>query len=139
MCSLHSGWISRIWLLAFCVLPVTAQNGKAIFEGKGRCVDCHSIANRGGSLGPDLTDIGLRRSPESLRLSLIDPNAEVFREYLTVVVTTADGRRVEGVALNEDDLSIQIRGANGNPRSFPKDGLASVRREARSLMPSYRS
>src|SRR5204863_6176176 len=49
------------------------------------------------------------------------------------------GQRIEGVALNEDDLSIQLRDAAGNPRSFLKQNLKELRREERSLMPSYAS
>src|SRR5262249_33706880 len=45
--------------------------------------------------------------------------------------------RIEGVRLNEDDFSIQIRDTGGNLRSFQKDKLARLAREVRSLMPSY--
>jgi putative heme-binding domain-containing protein len=125
-------------LLAFgLTLEAQTTGGKAIFEGKGGCVRCHSIHKRGGGLGPDLTEIGLQRSSASLRTSIVDPNAEIFREYLTVVITIAKGDQIEGVVLNEDDVSIQIRDAAGNPRSFLKQNLKDVHREERSLMPSY--
>ncbi len=104
-----------------------AAAGKAIFDGKGGCGACHSIGDRGASLGPDLGDIGIRRSAKSLRLSLIDPNAEIYPEYYTVVVITKGGETVQGLALNEDDLSIQIRDINGNPRSFLKDSPVAKR------------
>jgi putative heme-binding domain-containing protein len=122
------------------VPPLAASDaaaGKAIFEGKGGCGACHSIGDRGASLGPDLGEIGIRRSTKSLRLSLIDPGAEIYPEYYTVVVITKGGETVQGLALNEDDLSIQIRDINGNPRSFLKDDIKSAHREQRSLMPSY--
>src|ERR1700687_3592496 len=114
-----------------------ASAGKAIFDGKGGCGACHSIGDRGASLGPDLGEIGIRRSAKSLRLSLIDPDAEIYPEYYTVVVITKRGETVRGLALNEDDLSIQIRDINGSPRSFLKDDIKSARREQHSLMPSY--
>jgi putative heme-binding domain-containing protein len=116
-----------------------AEQGRAIFEGEGGCVRCHSVANRGGSLGPDLTEIGIRRTPASLRLSITDPDAEIRPEFLTIVVTTARGSRIEGVVLNEDDISIQLRDVGGNPRSYLKQNLKAVQREQRSLMPSYAS
>jgi putative heme-binding domain-containing protein len=114
-----------------------AAAGKAIFDGKGGCGGCHSIGDRGASLGPDLGEIGIRRSAKSLRLSLTDPNVEIYPEYYTVVVITKRGETVQGLALNEDDLSIQIRDISGNPRSFLKDDIKIARREQRSLMPSY--
>ncbi|MEO5740706.1 MAG: class I SAM-dependent methyltransferase [Vicinamibacterales bacterium] len=113
--------------------------GKAIFEGAGQCLTCHSINNLGGTLGPDLSWIGMLRTPESLMTSLIDPDTRVSRRYFTIVVETKAGDQIEGVVLNEDDLSIQIRDARGDPRSFIKSDLKDLRREARSLMPSYRS
>jgi putative heme-binding domain-containing protein len=116
-----------------------AAAGKSIFDGKGECGKCHSIDNRGASLGPDLEEIGITRSTKSLRLALTDPDAEIFPEYYTVVVETKGGEIIRGLALNEDDLSIQIRDIDGNPRSFQKDDLKSSRREERSLMPSYKS
>ena len=101
------------------------------------CLACHSIGGRGASVGPDLSMVGLTRTPESLRLALVDPSAEIYREYLTVVIATRRGETVEGIALNEDDLSIQLRDASGNPRAFLKQNLVSVRRVERSLMPSF--
>lgn len=134
--------------LALLLLPLVAQTdapklaghaaaGEALFNGKGGCGACHSIGDRGASLGPDLGDIGIHRSAKSLRLSLLDPDAEIMKEYYTVVVVTKRGETIRGLALNEDDLSIQIRDINGNPQSFLKDDLKSTRREQRSLMPSY--
>ena len=125
-------------LFALCIPSAgDAVSGKTIFEGKGACQSCHAIAGRGGSLGPDLGRIGVTRSPDSLRLALLNPDAEIESAYLTVVVITKSGQTVRGIALNEDDLSIQIRDSTGNPRSFLKDDLRSVSREQRSLMPSY--
>jgi len=111
--------------------------GKAIFEGSGGCLKCHSIDNRGGSLGPDLTEIGLTRTPQALRLSIVDPDAEIAPEYLPVLVTPKKGPKVEGICLNEDDLSIQVRDPAGALHSFLKDDVKQVQREERSLMPSY--
>lgn len=128
-------------LLSAAILNAAGNpaTGKALFEGKGGCLSCHSLEGRGGSLGPELDKIGLARSQDSLRLALLDPSAEVYKEYLTVIVTTKRGQEVEGIALNEDDLSVQVRDIQGNPRSFLKDDLREVRRENRSLMPSLRS
>jgi precorrin-6B methylase 2/mono/diheme cytochrome c family protein len=57
--------------------------GKALFEGKGDCLTCHSIENRGAGVGPDLSWIGLLRSQESLRHSLIEPDAQAHTKRFT--------------------------------------------------------
>jgi putative heme-binding domain-containing protein len=144
------GMAAAAWVAALTLaLPLAAQSGsartgtaaagKTIFDGKGECGACHSVGDRGASLGPDLGDIGVTRTPKSLRLALTEPDAEIFKEYYTVVVETKGGENIRGLALNEDDLSIQIRDINGYPRSFLKDDIKSTHREQRSLMPSYAS
>ncbi len=43
------------------VLPGRADEGKRLFEEKG-CIECHSAAGKGGTLGPDLAERGVHRS-----------------------------------------------------------------------------
>jgi putative heme-binding domain-containing protein len=114
-----------------------AAAGKLLFEGKGRCLTCHAVNDGGGSMGPDLSWIGLLRVPESLKHSIVDPDAQVSRRYFTLVIESRDGKKFEGLLLNEDDFSIQIRDTAGELRSFRKDDLKDLRREPRSIMPSY--
>ena len=38
-----------------------AKRGAELYRTKGRCSQCHTIAGQGGSLGPELTEIGSRR------------------------------------------------------------------------------
>jgi len=51
--------------------------GEELYATKGGCVRCHTLHGRGGALGPDLTDIGARRSVSYLRESLLEPEAAV--------------------------------------------------------------
>jgi cytochrome c oxidase cbb3-type subunit 3 len=113
--------------------------GQAVYEGKGGCAACHIINGMGGRLGPELTEIGLRRSLKFLRDSIIDPSAYINPEYRSAIVVTRDGTNVRGVVLNEDDYSIQLRDAREDLRSFLKSDLKQLQPEKQSLMPSYKS
>ena len=86
-----------------------AHAGQTLYHHKGACASCHAISGKGGSLGPDLTEIGLRRTLKFLRDSLTDPDAFVAEEYRTAAIVTRSGQSLSGVRLNEDDYSIQIR------------------------------
>jgi mono/diheme cytochrome c family protein len=44
------------------VIPSTSE-GRRLFQEKG-CIGCHSIAGKGGTIGPALDDVGMRRTPE---------------------------------------------------------------------------
>lgn len=111
--------------------------GRAVYDGKGACGACHAIAGRGGSLGPDLSRIGLLRTLKFLRAALTDPDAFVDEHYQTITVLTRSGEKVSGIRLNEDDYSVQIRDLREVPRSFLKREVKEVRREKGSLMPAY--
>jgi mono/diheme cytochrome c family protein len=43
-------------------LPGNAESGRLLFAEK-QCVQCHAVGGAGGSVGPSLTDKGVRRSP----------------------------------------------------------------------------
>ena len=50
------------------------KTGEGLFKGYG-CDTCHRIGNHGGTLGPDLSYIGFRKTPEWLDLWLQNPSA----------------------------------------------------------------
>jgi putative heme-binding domain-containing protein len=113
-------------------------NGPNLYAGKGGCTKCHTIDGRGGAIGPDLTDIGARRSPAYLRESLVNPEGAVPEGFLEVQLVMRNGRRIMGVRLNEDAFSIQIRDLSGEFRSFFKTELKELNRmPGKSPMPSY--
>jgi cytochrome c oxidase cbb3-type subunit 3 len=116
-----------------------AKAGQAIYDDKGGCAACHIVNGRGGRLGPELTEIGLRRSLNFLRDSIVDPSAYIDPEYRSATVVTRDGARIRGIVLNEDDYSIQLRDTREELRSFVKSNLRDVKLEKESMMPSYKS
>ena len=113
------------------------QKGAALVKGKGGCIQCHVLDGQGGHMGPPLTDIGTRRSPAYLRAKLIDPASDLTSEFSTVKVTTREGKTLNGVRMNEDTYSIQLRDNNLGLHSFWKQDLANVTVERRTTMPSY--
>ena len=53
-------------------------------------------------------------------------------------MATRDGRVVQGLRVNEDSFTIQLRDADNRLHSFDKGELAEIRREPEtSVMPSY--
>ena len=114
--------------------------GEQIFMGKGGCTRCHTIAGRGGAVGPDLSDIGGRHDANFIRTSLLNPDAAVPRDFLLVRVVTKDGLRLTGVRVNEDTFSIQIRDLSGKFYSFWMTELTELVKEPnKSPMPSYKT
>jgi len=118
--------------------PGDASAGRQVYEKSG-CANCHSIEKAGGSLGPDLTDIGRRRGLKFLAESLIKPEADIPINYRGVQVMLKSGQTVSGIRLNYDDLSIQLRDTRDNLRSFLRENIQDIKYDKPSLMPTYAS
>ena len=131
-------FVKRLGLAPSEEVPGDPVAGKAVYGTTG-CGSCHITNGEGGTLGPDLTDVGRRRGPRFLKESIVKPEADLPTNYRGTRLITTSGRTVTGIQLNEDDYSIQIRDTSGNPRSFLKDELKQIQRDNPSLMPGYES
>ncbi len=101
-------------------------------------------------MGPDLSRVGAARSiayliesirepSKELSLGYIDPNNHygIPLEFDRVTVVTADGKRLVGVAKDEDAFSIQLLAEDDELHLLLKKDLTEVKHERRSLMPAY--
>ena len=111
--------------------------GKALIESNG-CFDCHRIDQRGSRVGPDLSDIGTRRTPERLQDALLDPDAEVLFENRFVKFVTKDGATVTGRLLNQDALSVQLINSKEELKTYMRATLRDYTIVDKGLMPSVK-
>jgi putative heme-binding domain-containing protein len=123
--------------LSNAALPGDAERGRRLFEQKGQCLTCHSIAANGGTRGPDLENIGIRR-PVDLQRSILEPQAEIRSENRSVRVATKDNEVVAGTLLNHDTFTVQLLDSTGSLRSFTKTDLQEFAILDVSPMPSYK-
>jgi cytochrome c oxidase cbb3-type subunit 3 len=87
-------------------LAGNAERGKALFEGKGECTDCHRIDGNGARIGPDLSRIGRFRRAGHIMESLLDPEKEVQPNNRFYRVVTSAGEEVKGRAPPQGELSF---------------------------------
>ena len=113
-----------------------AVNGRALVQS-GKCLDCHRIGESGSRLGPNLSDIGSRRSFDRLTRAIVAPDDEVLPENRFVRVTTGDSTTVQGKLLNQDAFSIQLMTPAEELKSFRKTQLRSFTIVQRGLMPVF--
>ncbi len=125
-----------------------AEHGKELFFGSAACSTCHMMQGKGGRLGPDLTSTGASRSTEYLVESLRNPSRrlaqgifeatkEFPQEYESVSVVTADGAKLSGVVLNEDQFTLQMLDTREQLHLFEKAKLRSFEKRRESAMPAY--
>jgi putative heme-binding domain-containing protein len=137
-----AGYVRSLGDIAAEEMPGDPVRGEEIYRTAGGCPACHIISGHGIGIGPELTGVGDRRGLAYLQESLVDPakaqsQTAGYKDYLTVRAT-APGGAVEGMRINEDAFSIQIRDAGGVIHSFRKSELKNLEKIfAHSLMPEY--
>ena len=123
-------------------------HGKELFKGALGCSTCHMIQGKGGRLGPDLSTVGASRSTEYLAESVRNPSRRLAKgifeamkefpqEYESVSVVTADGTKLTGVVLNQDQFTLQMVDTREQLHLFEKDELRSCETRRESAMPAY--
>ena len=126
-----------------------ADHGKQLFYGDANCSLCHTVEGKGGRVGPELTAVGGSRTREAIIDSVRNPSQrlawglteatkEFPQEYETLTVVTADGKEIKGVALNEDNFSVQMIDASEQIYLLEKDKLRSFKKNRESMMPVYK-
>ena len=120
-----------------------------IAYNNSNCASCHIVNGLGTGIGPELSQVGQRRNLEYLRRSVISPEAEQpkivdrFRgslnAFLTVRIVSEYGT-YEGMRVNEDAFTVQMRDLSGEYYSFIKQDLISYEKAlGHSFMPGYES
>ncbi len=110
--------------------------GQSVYAAK-ECSVCHLVNGEGGRKGPDLSQIGARRSLGHLQAAVNKPNESVLPNHWTVKATTKSGKNVSGIRMNEDTFSIQLIDTSENLISLNKADLASFEIDRNSSMPPY--
>lgn len=113
-----------------------AQAGRQIYYSKAGCNNCHMIRGEGGFLGPDLTNIGMTANLSALREGVFDPNKRTTEGFRPVIVTTASGETIRGVAKNNSNYSIQLLDNKGRLHLLEKRDLKKVDFQEKSWMPA---
>ena len=93
----------------------------------------------GGSRTRDAIIDSVRNPSRRLAWGLTESTKEFPQEYETITVVTIDGKEIKGVALNEDNFSVQMMDSGEKIYLLDKDKLRSFRKSRDSLMPQYTS
>ncbi len=115
--------------------PARGQN---VFQGKGECARCHRVNGRGPRVAPDLSDIGVTRTADSLQRIIVDPDAEMRFANRSVRAVTSDGKVITGRRLNEDTYTVQLIDEQEHLVSLVKANLREYGLVRRTSMPAYR-
>lgn len=112
-----------------------AARGEQIFRRADlSCMNCHAIHRAGGQVGPDLSNVGRISPVDYIVNSILNPNLAIKEAYVTRVIETSDGKVVQGVAADRDNVRVVLRTADGKTVVVPVADI-DTEEEGQSLMP----
>ena len=106
--------------------------GRELF--KKHCATCHRLFDDGNKVGPDLTHAN-RKDREFMLASLVDPSAQIRKEYLSYIVQTTDGRVLNGLIADQSPAEITLLDAKNQRIRIAADDVEAIKESSVSLMP----
>jgi putative heme-binding domain-containing protein len=107
------------------------SNGRAIFAQL--CMQCHTLYDVGGKVGPDLT--GSNRADAGYLLeNIIDPSAVIPNEYMVSIIRMKDDRLISGIMTAQDQDSVTVQTEN-ETLVLPRQEILRMRQSETSMMP----
>lgn len=110
--------------------------GQAMFQAQ--CSSCHKVGGEGGSIGPDLTQLGTRFSAHDILESIIEPSNAISDQYAATNFFLKDGTSAMGRLIRQDNDNYYI---SQNPfapqmlRTISKKEVTSSKLSDVSIMP----
>jgi putative heme-binding domain-containing protein len=109
-----------------------APMGRGVFNRV--CKECHMLNGDGADVGPDLATLATRPAAAILN-DILAPNDSIAQTYESYLVTTTDGRTLEGVMGPESASSISLRRKGGEQDIVPRSEIREIRASQLSAMP----
>jgi putative membrane-bound dehydrogenase-like protein len=105
--------------------------GRIVYQNL--CGQCHRLHDAGGKLAPDLTGSD-RRNLTYILDNVLDPNADIGKDYEYTTFTLEDSRVLLGVVVGETDNAVTINTLEGAV-TVAKGGLKKREQLPVSMMP----
>ncbi|MGQ0636590.1 MAG: PQQ-dependent sugar dehydrogenase [Planctomycetaceae bacterium] len=102
------------------------------------CATCHVADAQGAFFGPDLSRPAKETTDVSLVESVLEPSRVIRKEFETVSVITADGKKHIGLVTRETDAELVLRDGPqaGNAVHIPKGDIEERTTIPQSIMPA---
>jgi putative heme-binding domain-containing protein len=78
------------------------ERGHAMFVAS-LCANCHTMRGEGGTVGPNLSQLGTRFSYRDMLTSIIDPSKTISDQFAATIFYLNDGTSIVGELINQDN------------------------------------
>lgn len=113
------------------------DRGREIFfrSTAAQCNTCHAIDGVGGSVGPDLSQIGRKYEPAVMLETILDPSKAIGPEYVAHLLETDAGQVFVGFIVEQSDDVLVLKDARGNLIRTASEDVVALEPQSKSLMP----
>ncbi|HLY10987.1 MAG TPA: family 16 glycoside hydrolase, partial [Planctomycetota bacterium] len=107
------------------------RKGRAVFAKT--CMQCHTLFDAGGKVGPELTGAN-RQDMDYLLSNILDPSAVVGKDYQATMIRTKAERVITGIVKAEDNNAVTLQTEN-DILIIPKGDIEARKLSEISMMP----
>jgi putative heme-binding domain-containing protein len=123
------------------LLPLVAKGdirrGHAVFySAKAACSACHRLGYAGGTTGPELTHVGKTRTERDILESILYPSLSFVRSYEPVLITTQDGKAINGVIRDETSKEYVVATGPNQEVRIAHEDVDQIQPSTVSIMPA---
>ncbi len=114
------------------------ENGKKLFwdvDSKAGCAKCHAVGDKGGHVGPALTNVAGTRTLPYIVESIVDASAVIVSGYEPILIMTNDRKRVSGTKKEDTDDHFTVGLSNGEVVTIQKSDVKKFKMQKKSIMP----
>lgn len=113
------------------------ERGKLIFYSDGaRCRNCHELDDPEKSFGPTLAEVN-KKHPKlgDLLQHALQPSLKIDEPYAAYTVTTADGRTLTGLIVEQTPQEVVVRTPEKKVVRLARNEVEELQKSDKSLMP----
>lgn len=101
------------------------------------CLRCHRFGQRGGQIGPDLSNVGKRMDGRALLESILEPSRQIDPKYQISNYLMVDGQVVTGrpTGVSRSHLTIELDPLTGESLEIARDQIEQTQTSTVSPMP----
>ncbi len=122
---------------AILALAGDANRGRVIFNKSSAalCKQCHAVQGFGGTLGPDLTNIGKKYERKTLLETILDPSKAIAPEFIPYLLETQAGQVYVGFLVERTAEHVVLKDVKNQRIRVATDQIESLVPQPKSLMP----
>ncbi|HEX3133598.1 MAG TPA: c-type cytochrome [Planctomycetota bacterium] len=110
-----------------------AAKGQASFAPL--CGICHQVNGVGIDFGPNLSEVGSRKTKELIAESILDPSKVIEPGFEAVMIKLESDETAMGIVAAETDTEVTVKAMGGAKTTFKKADIVSRTKQPMSMMP----